>query len=198
MSIYAGRIFLVACGLLTVAGGVWTAFGVRADPDGALAGTVGIAAVCTLLGVVGAIAGLLVFPAYVEAYVNRRRVLLRYVLRGPREIPADRIDEVLVLSALQIPGRNGPVSTPRFVFRGKGRVLGAYSPWRSWEVERELRALGIAPLVDNDPLTPGQARRRYPGSVTLSELSMRPAAFLVILLALGGISWPLMALAGVF
>jgi hypothetical protein len=93
-------------------------------------GLVGLALAFATVGAVALLAGLIVFPSYVETHVDRRRIELRSVAAPRRVVPAEDIDEIVLLQGLQIPGRWSSVTTPRVLLRGGDRMLAAYTPPR--------------------------------------------------------------------
>jgi hypothetical protein len=174
---------LVAVVCTTVA-----AVGIRAEW---VSGLVGPAVAGATVGTVALLAGSLAFPPYVETRIDRHRIELRYVFRPRRVVPAEDIDEIVVLQRLQIPGRFASVTTPRVLLRGGGRVLAAYTPHRQGAALQELAPLAVEPQIALECLTPEGAHRRYPGSVTSFERAMSPASLLAVLVGLGVLIWAL-------
>ncbi len=163
-------------------------FAIRADW---VSGLVGPAVAFAAVGVVALLAGLIVFPLYVETHIDRHRIELRYVLQPRRVVPAEEVDEIIVLQRLQISGLFASANTPRVLLRGEGRVVAAYTPRCRGAALQELAPLATEPQIVPECLTPESAHRRYPGSVTSFERAMRPASLLAVLVGLGVLVWAL-------
>jgi hypothetical protein len=137
------------------------------------------------LGVVAVtflIAGLLLFPRFVEARVRGDSVVVRRVF-GARVIPVADIREIVVLHGLVLPSRVAGPLARRILLRGASTVIEAFStPTAS--VADALRRRGVPAIEVHDLLSPSEARRRFPGSVSLAETLLGPVLVAVLLAAL--------------
>lgn len=173
MSIAAGRTFLAIAGVLLVAAASWWVLAGAAS--GVLGpGTVVPAALCCV-AVVALCVGAPLCARFVEAEVADDRsapgpvVVIRSVLRGRRILPLADIETVVVLAGFSLPARAAAGSAPRVVIRPRGGGSIACTP-RDVGFVGGLRAHGLPVIVDDAPLTPAQAARRYPGSAIAVEL----------------------------
>ncbi|MGO1497593.1 MAG: hypothetical protein ACTIKK_07790 [Agrococcus casei] len=186
MSIRAGRVFLAFAGVLLVASLTWIGivwFIADAVPGDFVAPSL-IGFVALVLLVVGA----LTFSQFVEVSVGPDRITVRHVVGARRSVLLSEIDEVVLLQRLVLPGRGGVSAVPRVLLRHGDRTVLAFTPQERGVVEM-LASHGLQSTVVSEPLTPIQASRRYPRSVSVGELLGGPMLWAALVIAVFAIAW---------
>lgn len=176
MSVLAGRLFIAVAFLATTGCVIWAVTAPRP-------GSAGVALGLGVVAGVFLIAGLLLFPRFVEARIEGDAVVVRRVL-GRRAIPVADVREAVVLHGVMLPSRVAGPLTRRLVLRGESTVLDAFSTPTD-EVHDELHRRDVRILEVHEPLSPSVARRRFPGSASLAEAALRPALAVLVVAVLG-------------
>ncbi|KAA9147413.1 hypothetical protein F6B41_21190 [Microbacterium lushaniae] len=142
-----------------------------------------------LPGVIGAVAllalgaGSALSSRFADAAVTSEGLSIRPAVGRSRTVPMTGIDEVVVLRSLLLPTRVAATPPQRVVLRSQGRTVAGFTPHDA-ELVRQLAVGGLSPEIVATPLTPLQAHRRYPGSVSLAERCAVPAVWAMVLLPL--------------
>jgi len=175
------RVFLVVALAVAVACVVWLL--VAWELSGSWAPMTILPAVIGAVALLALGVGSALSSRFADAAVTSDAVSIRPAVGRSRTVPMTDIDEVVVLRSLLLPTRVASTPPQRVVLRSQGRTVAGFTP-RDAELVRQLAAGGLSPEVVATPLTPLQAHRRYPGSVSVAERGAVPALWALVLLPL--------------
>lgn len=138
--------------------------------------------------------GSLMFSRFAEVSVREGHITVRYVVGACRSVSLSEVNEVVLLQRLILPARSGPSSTPRVLLRHGDRTVLAFTP-RGLEAVEMLASHGLQSAIISEPLTPIQASRRYPRSVSVGELASGPMLWAALVAAVIVIAWAIWSVA---
>ena len=187
MSILAARVAMAMLAAAVLGAAGW-ALGILATahepwpPQTALPAVLGVTALVLLLATV-ALTG-----RFGEVTTNGDTLTIRRVLRPRTIVPLRDVDDVVVLTALNLPSRIATAPATRVVIRRGSHTIAAVTP-RDDAVVRELAGRGVPVTYVADGMGPLRAHRRHPGSVSLPEMLLAPVGWVLVAIGVLAICW---------
>lgn len=182
MSVAAGRTYLLICSFIFLVSSSWFIFSLlsvngefrKLSMISVLSASVGF------IAAVGLCTGAALFARFAEVSIELERVVgsedepkpklvVRQVLSANKAVPLKQLERIVLLQNLMLPALHGATGSMRAVIWKSDGGRMAFTP-KDGALQGSLERLGISVTTDAEALTPRQAARRYPGSVSLWEL----------------------------
>lgn len=201
MSVAAGRIYLLICALVILICSAWLVEELL-SVDGEyrkLPVVAGLPAALVFVAAVGLCTGAALFARFAEVSIELERVVgsedepkpklvVRQVLSANKAVPLKQLERIVLLQNLMLPALHGATGSMRAVIWKSDGGRMAFTP-KDGALQGSLERLGISVTTDAEALTPRQAARRYPGSVSLWELCASALPWVAIVGAALSVLW---------